>query len=102
MPSPAHKRIGNTVPFLSFLLMSACSGANSLICLVAFINGKGCLKILSPQIVCCVWRKSAPMLRRVGKKKGENKMENLPLCYTMLEEKKIILFRSPAQMLIFA
>lgn len=28
------------------------------------------------------------MLRRVGKKKGENKMENLPLCYTMLEEKK--------------
>lgn len=40
--------------------------------------------------------------KRVGKKKGENEMENLPLCYTMLEEKKIILFRSPAQMLIFA
>lgn len=41
-------------------------------------------------------------IMRVRKKEGENGMGNLPLYYTVLKDKIIILFRSPVQKLIFA
>lgn len=41
-------------------------------------------------------------IMRVRKKEGENGMGNLPLYYTVLTDKIILLFRSPVQRLIFA
>lgn len=41
-------------------------------------------------------------IMRVRKKERENGMGNLPLYYTVLKDKIIILFRSPVQKLIFA